>query len=1386
MNWFNFSVSNLLNFDPNVDETGYPQVPVVYDWVVDNKTCAEAKKNLTNYACGNNNDCIISKNGLGYSYNCSQGYQGNPYLSDGCQDIDECADPNSNPCSGSCTNLPGTYKCSCPPRYLGNGEKIGSGCIPPQKQFPVIPVTVGTALGCLFLLIVSILGLCIYQKRKVEKLKKKFFKQNGGFLLKQQLTSREGLVEAAKIFTEEELKQVTNNYTPSQILSRGGYGTIYKGVLSNHRTVAIKKSEVVDESQIEQFINEVVILSQINHRNVVKLLGCCLESEVPILVYEFVTNNTLFHHIHGEGSNSSISWDNRLRIAAETSEAITYLHSAASPPIIHRDIKSVNILLDDNYTAKMADFGASRLVPLDQTQISTVVQGTLGYLDPEYLQSSQLTEKSDVYNFGVVLVELLTGKKAVHSNGPGKETCLAMHFVTSTKEGRVWDILDDRVIPEGSKEQLHEVLKLAERCLRVKGGERPTMKEVTMELQRLSKYQRHPGAAQNPEKVDCIFGEASNLHSNTFGYDSLTNEERPTMKEVTIELQGLRKYQRHIEVTRDPHTRVTQDPELVVSVFGQPSDLYGHNTFGYDSLTNQVIISLDVIPVPLPLLEEALMVLVVAAAVPPMRRSFAFVVRRPTLPAIDCLPMAWRPIIHVNPASSGNPRSAARNVTAASASPMVKTNCPDKCGNISVPYPFGLGNDESCYRSFGFGLTCNYSYNPPKLFSGNIEVLDLSFQGQMRLWSYVSGDCFNNFGQPTNSNIPSMELFLDTFSYSDTENKFTTLGCDTSSYIIGSGGLNFTTGCSMICSNRSDVTNGSCTGIGCCQNSIPKGFKNYIIELKSFRNHIQVIDFNPCSYAFLVDMNWFNFTVSDLLNFSSYVDNEGFSRVPVVYDWAIDNKTCAEAKTNMTNYACGNNSDCIISKNGLGYSCNCSQGYRGNPYLPYGCQDINECENPITNPCSGICTNLPGSYKCSCPTGYFGDGKKIGSGCIALQKQFPVIPVTVGTALGCLFLLLVSFLGLYVYQKRKVDKLKQKFFKQNGGFLLKQQLSSREGPVEAAKIFTEEELKQATNNYAQNQILGRGGYGTVYKGILPNHRTVAIKKSKVVDESQIEQFINEVVILSQINHRNVVKLLGCCLESEVPILVYEFVTNNTLFHHIHGEGSNSPISWDNRLRIAAETSEAIAYLHSAASPPIIHRDIKSANILLDDNYMAKMADFGASRLVPLDQTQISTVVQGTLGYLDPEYLQSSQLTEKSDVYSFGVVLVELLTGKKAVHSNGPGKETCLAMHFVTSTKEGRVWDILDDRVIPEGSKEQLHEVLKLAERCLRVKGEERPTMKEVTMELQRLSKYQRHPGVAQNPEKVDCIFGEASDLHSNTFGYDSLTDQVMISLDGGR
>ena len=398
--------------------------------------------------------------------------------------------------------------------------------------------------------------------------------------------------------------------------------------------------------------------------------------------------------------------------------------------------------------------------------------------------------------------------------------------------------------------------------------------------------------------------------------------------------------------------------------------------------------------------------------------------------------------------------------------------------------------------------------------------------------------------------------------------------------------------------------------------------------------------------------------------------------------------------------------------------------------------------------------------------------------------------------------LLVLLLGCsWIYwglKRRKLIKLKEKFFQQNGGLLLKQQLSNHQKSVETTRIFTTEELKKATNNYNESRVLGQGGYGTVYRGVLSDNTMVAIKKSKIGDPSQIEQFINETIVLTQINHRNVVKLFGCCLETEVPLLVYEFLTNGTLSNHIHDKGLSILLSWEKRLKIATEIAGALAYLHSSASIPIIHRDVKTANILLDDNYTVKVADFGASRLVPLDQTELNTLVQGTLGYLDPEYMQTSQLTEKNDVYSFGVVMAELLTGKKALSFDRPEIDRNLAIFFVSAIKEDRLLQILEDHIVNEGNIEQLKEVANLAKRCLSLRGEDRPSMKEVAAELERLrimgnnslgnidvyaKKTEYLLNATSHSFNVDVDTGCST---STTAEYDSIKDQVLKPVEDGR
>ncbi|KAK1318571.1 Wall-associated receptor kinase 2 [Acorus calamus] len=710
---------------------------------------------------------------------------------------------------------------------------------------------------------------------------------------------------------------------------------------------------------------------------------------------------------------------------------------------------------------------------------------------------------------------------------------------------------------------------------------------------------------------------------------------------------------------------------------------------------------------------------------------------------------------------------------------QAKPGCPEKCGNLSIPYPFGI--QVGCNRE-GFLLYCNSNGVVNTYNSDVARVTEISLlTGKIAINSYLNVDCYNSSGSLDVYISPDYTTISSESPYtiSNTQNKLIALGCDTSA-VFQDGNGHFGTGCISTCDNSSLVKNGTCDGIGCCQASIPKGMKEIYIRLGSFNNHTKVQSFNPCSYAFLADKDSFSFGgLSDLTREYQRKYGQSFSRI--AFDWAIGNQTCEEANKNATDYACVKNSFCYDSPDGPGYRCNCSAGYQGNPYLE--CSDIDECASTDKKayPCQGICINTPGSYRCECPKGKHSDDPKLFQ-CKTSLSIVIVVSIAISISLGIILLLGCCILLYKGWKVRSQKMLKRKYFLQNRGLLLQHLLSSKEDSTNQTNIFTLKELEKATNNFDETRVLGRGGHGTVYKGLLSDQRIVAIKKSKITSSGEIDQFINEVVTLSRINHRNVVKLYGCCLESEVPLLVYEFISNGMLSNHIHSEDHH--LSWEDRLRIATESAGALSYLHFAASITIFHRDVKSSNILLDDHYTAKVADFGTSRFVPLNDTHVSTAVQGTFGYLDPEYFLTGRLTDKSDVYSFGVILVELLTGKKPLSMH---EDKNLLTHFILLLKENRLTQIIEDRVVKEGTQEQIQLVAELAGACMRMKGEERPTMKEVEAELEGLRRPKnQHRWVVHDPEETESllkdVFAVQARDNSDTSAQSSLQRQFMESV----
>jgi serine/threonine protein kinase len=378
-----------------------------------------------------------------------------------------------------------------------------------------------------------------------------------------------------------------------------------------------------------------------------------------------------------------------------------------------------------------------------------------------------------------------------------------------------------------------------------------------------------------------------------------------------------------------------------------------------------------------------------------------------------------------------------------------------------------------------------------------------------------------------------------------------------------------------------------------------------------------------------------------------------------------------------------------------------------------------------------------------------------------------------------------------IHEKRSLAAVKRRYFKQHGGLLLFEEMKAKQGV--SFTLFTREELEEATGKFDEQNVLGKGGNGTVYKGTLKDSRTVAIKKCKLIDERQKKEFGKEMLILSQINHRNIVKLYGCCLEVEVPMLVYEFIPNGTLYQLIHHHRSR--VSFATRLKIAHETAEALAYLHSWASPPIIHGDVKSPNILIDDNYIVKVSDFGASTLAPTDEAQFVTFVQGTCGYLDPEYMQTCKLTDRSDVYSFGVVLLELLTSRKALNLQATeGEEKNLSSRFLLAANARRLDEIVDAQIVNEQSIEPIEQVAELAKQCLEMNSERRPSMREVAEELGRLTRLlQHHPWGRKSSEEMQGLLVDGSSPTTSTYSdielsnaYVSLDDSAYLGVQSPR
>ncbi|MQL69215.1 hypothetical protein Taro_001515, partial [Colocasia esculenta] len=1116
------------------------------------------------------------------------------------------------------------------------------------------------------------------------------------------------------LFDFATIAAATDDFSAGNKLGEGGFGPVYMGQLGDGKEVAVKRLAKNSVQGLDEFKNELVLIAKLQHRNLVRLLGGCIEGDERMLIYEYMPNKSLDAFLFDKTKGSLLDWKSRYQIINGIARGLLYLHQDSRLRIIHRDLKASNILLDKEMNPKISDFGMARIFGGDETEANTRrVVGTYGYMSPEYAMDGVFSVKSDVFSFGVLVLEIVSGKRnrGIYLSDPNLN--LLGYAWSLWKEGSGLELVDSSMTDSYPAAEVLKCIKVGLLCVQERPEDRPTMASVALLLA--------SDTASLPQPKQPGFVATRGPFE---GFSSSSKGESCTVNDVTVTIfdgrdsmktPGIRRWRLLLGVlaallsisaaqdTMNPGDSVG-DRDSLVSVnrsfklgFFTPSSSSRFRYLGiwYNTISQQTVVwvanrarGINDSTGVLSFNSNGSLVLSDARGEVYWSTGAATGVANPVAKLLDNANFV------VTPSGDGAPAWQSFDYPTDSLLPGMRLGWDLRAGrNHNITAWRSADDPAPGELAMGFDMR-----GDPQIFvvRGSTPVWRAGPWNGQRFTGIPEMKTYNMFSLRFYSGPDAVYYWFDTLNSSVL-----------SRVVMQSSGV----------VQRQVWMEGSGT------------WNAFWFAPKDPCDNV-----SPCGPFGVCDTN--NSPMCSCL--------QGFyPRSPE--DWYL--RDGREGCVRRTELDCRNGTDGFVQVTGakLPDTSAAVVNYTGG---------LEECRAACRGNCS--CTAYASANVTGGGSGcvlWFGNltdlrvfanggqdlfvrlaAADLGSSSRRARRMRVAAAAVAAAVVG---LLLLGCAGWCVCRRKSRKTRTVLGLGAAGGVSSPRNEETRRGNEDLElPLFDFSTIAAATDDFSAKNKLGEGGFGPVFMGRMGDGKEVAVKRLARNSVQGVDEFKNEVVLIAKLQHRNLVRLLGCCIQWQERMLVYEYMPNRSLDAFLFDKTKGPLLDWKKRHQIINGIARGLLYLHQDSRFRIIHRDLKASNILLDEDMNPKISDFGMARIFGGDDNEVNTKrVVGTYGYMSPEYAMDGVFSVKSDVFSFGVLVLEIVSGKKnrGIYLSDPNLN--LLGYAWSLWREGGGLELVDPSMEHNFPMAEVLKCIKIGLLCVQERPEDRPTMASVVLML---------------------------------------------------